>query len=88
MTIGEKIKFLRTSKGVSQVYIANKLGKTPQWLSNIEKDRRKISISELEQVAEILGVETAIFFDKEINETFNQLPTPDLTNCLDLTGTE
>jgi len=84
MHIGEKIRAIRTSKGISQVYIAGKLGKTPQWLSNIEKGRRQISITELEQIAMVLEVKVTIFFEERLNVALNSDPNdqsnPDLTS--------
>lgn len=68
MSLGERIAFIRRNKGVSQVFIAGKLGKTPAWLSNIEKGRRDIGAAELNQVAEVLGVEIGDFFKDELND--------------------
>jgi len=65
--LGEKIAITRRDKGISQVFIANKLGKTSAWLSNIEKCRRDIGAKELGQVAEILGVDIGIFFNDKFN---------------------
>jgi len=65
--LGEKIAIIRRSKGISQVFITNKLGKTSAWLSNIEKGRRDIGAEELNQVAEILGVDIGIFFNDGLN---------------------
>ena len=80
MKLGERIAKIRRSKGISQVFITQKLGKTPAWLSNIEKCRRDIGAEELNQVAEILGVDIGVFFDEELNKK--------LSVELNLTGTD
>lgn len=80
MSLGEKITRIRCDKGMSQVFIAGKLGKTSAWLSNIEKGRRGIGAKELNQVAEILGVDIGIFFSENINGELSVGLTP--------TGTE
>ena len=38
MSIGENIRKLRKSQGLTQKELANKLGKTPQYISKLEKD--------------------------------------------------
>jgi len=60
--IGRRIAEIRKAKGMTQEYIARLLGKTPQWLSNIEREVRPISADELAKLAAILGVEPGIFF--------------------------
>jgi len=67
--VGRKIAEVRKQKGLSQEHIATKMNKTPQWLSNIERETRSISADKLAQVANILGVSPGIFFNKETNET-------------------
>lgn len=67
MNLGERINRIRRSKGMSQVFIASKLGKTSAWLSNIEKGRRDIGAEELHQIAEVIGVDIGIFFREELN---------------------
>ena len=67
--VGRKIAEVRKQKGLSQEHIATKMNRTPQWLSNIERETRSISADKLAQVANILGVSPSIFFNKEPNET-------------------
>lgn len=75
MNLGERITKIRRSKGISQVFITNKLGKTSAWLSNIEKGRRSIGAEELHQVAEVLGIDAGIFFKDELNDELSVQPT-------------
>lgn len=62
-------------KGITQVFVASKLGRTPQWLSNIEKGRRAIGAEELHKLAEVLGVEVGIFFAHKVNAPLISSPT-------------
>lgn len=62
--IGRKIAEVRKQKGLTQKHIATKMYRTPQWLSNIEREERSISADVLAQVANILEVSPSIFFDK------------------------
>ena len=68
MGIGRKIAEVRKQKGLTQKHIATKMNRTPQWLSNIEREVRSISADELAQVANILEVSPSIFFDKTCTE--------------------
>lgn len=67
MEIGNRIAVLRKQKGFSQLRLAKPLGKTPQWLSQIELGHRSISVEDLGAVAKVLGVEPGIFFTSELN---------------------
>ena len=69
MGVGRKIAEVRKQKGLTQKYIATKMNKTYQWLSNIERETRSISADKLAQVANILEVSPSVFFTKELDET-------------------
>lgn len=75
MELGTRIANVRKSKGITQTFVAKRLKKTPQWLSNIEKGRRTIEAEELNKIAEILGENVGIFFKKELNVLFNNTGT-------------
>jgi len=66
--VGRKIAEVRKQKGLTQKYIATKMNRTYQWLSNIEREERSISADVLAQVANILEVSPSIFFDKTCTE--------------------
>jgi len=68
--VGRKIAEVRKQKGLSQEHIATKMKRTPQWLSNIEREIRPISADELAKLAAILGVEPGIFFATSINQKY------------------
>lgn len=70
MSIGSRIRKIRTSKGIAQIYIDRQLGKFAGWLSSIEKGRRDVSAVEAKQIADLLGVPIEEFF---ITEEFHEL---------------
>lgn len=66
--VGSRIAEIRKKKGLTQEYVAGMLGKTPQWLSNIEREIRPISADELAILATILEVDPGIFFTSKFNK--------------------
>lgn len=58
---------------MTQEYIASLFGRTPQWLSNIEREIRPISADELAKLAVILEVEPGIFFADNFNKTLRNV---------------
>lgn len=52
--LGDRIKKLRIYKGHSQTELGEALGLPKQAISVIEKDGRKVSVAELEKIAEFL----------------------------------
>lgn len=57
MTIGEKIKHLRTLKGYSQESMADTLGISVTAYGNIERGGSDISYTRLEQIAKSFGMD-------------------------------
>jgi transcriptional regulator with XRE-family HTH domain len=54
--LGENIRIFRTIKGYSQEGLANKLGKSQNWLQKIEKGEIDISFSCLSIITNELGI--------------------------------
>src|SRR3982074_2922493 len=54
---------VRVSRGLSQGALASQLGLTLQQLQKYEKGSNRISASKLHDIARILGVEVASFFE-------------------------
>lgn len=73
MNIGERISLTRKCKGIQQKYVAEKLYKTPQWLSNIERGTRPVGAEELKKIATILGVDAGIFFADDFNNALSKV---------------
>ncbi len=62
LKIGQNIARIRKNKGATLESITSKMGRTPQWLSNIEKNRRSIESTDLYKISQILGVDIEHFF--------------------------
>lgn len=71
--IGRRIAEIRKQKGLTQKYVAGRFRKTPQWLSNIERETRPISADELAKLAVILEVEPGNFFANNYNKTLRDV---------------
>lgn len=71
MTVTERIKKTRKSKGVSQTFIAERLGMTVSSYNMKENGKRPISTVELEKIAAILEVPIMIFFEDKIHVELN-----------------
>lgn len=74
--IGEKIKLIRESKGLSQTTVAEELTSkgikiSRETLSKIENGNRTISIIEIKMLAEVLNVSTDDFFGEEDEQEEN-----------------
>ena len=60
--IGNNIKTIRTSKQISQKELAERLGITPNYLSMIENDAKKPSLTLMERLSTALNIPLAAFF--------------------------
>lgn len=60
--IGRRIAELRTSSGLSQQVVADRVNSTPQRLREVESGRHNPSVLTLRRIAEALGVEIVELF--------------------------
>lgn len=67
--IGKAIRNIRKRKGMSGVFLANKVGIDPSTLSKYENNQRKVNSELLPIFANALDVSVEIFFDEEIGDT-------------------
>lgn len=58
MKTGEKIRTLRTLKGLSQENVADMIGLSRLAYGNMERGKQEVSAARLEQIATALGVTT------------------------------
>lgn len=65
--IGEKIKKLRKSQGLSQSKLAEYIGVSYQQIQKYESGRSAITIDRLFQIANALNVSIAIFFEENLD---------------------
>ena len=63
--IGERVRTVRTSQGISVRTLAGKVGFSPSFISQIENGQVSPSIASLERIAEILGIPLVGFFGAE-----------------------
>ncbi|HMC02172.1 MAG TPA: helix-turn-helix transcriptional regulator [Flavobacteriaceae bacterium] len=63
--IGKNIKIARTSKGLSQKELADKLPFSRSSLSNMEVGRHKITIEQLIEISNITGYQLSSFIQDE-----------------------
>ena len=68
-TQGERIKKLRTNKGVTQKELANRLGISEQAVSKWEKNLSNPSTKNLLQIAKIFGVSITYFYQSEESQS-------------------
>ncbi len=61
MEIGEKIRSIRVSRGVTQEDLAKKTGLSRSTIVNFERGKRIPRIDDLMKIAGALGVEATIF---------------------------
>lgn len=67
--VHERLREVRLQLGVRQNYIAGKLEKSPSWYHGIETGRRRLDVETLVAIADIIGVDVAVFFDKNVRIT-------------------
>lgn len=70
--IGNKIRILRETKGLSQDNIASELGITQPSYARLEKDDERISITRLIHIAQILKSSVAELIDERVQKVINQ----------------
>jgi len=88
--IGQKIKEAREQNKMTQGQLGKLLGYTSVAITNYEKGKRKISIDDLERIAQVLGKPLTFFLGENINKSeppVNILKNiqENLQNALDLT---
>lgn len=61
-TLGADLRALRKSRGMTLNDLADQLGRSVGWLSQVERDKSEPSISDLRLIAEALGVPMSLLF--------------------------
>jgi len=69
MKIGTKIASIRKNSKFTQEFLAAKLDRTPQWISNIERGIRSVDTNALARLADLLNVGSGDFFETKLNDT-------------------
>lgn len=61
-SLGEDLRALRTARGMTLEDLAEKLGRSVGWLSQVERDISTPRMSDLQDIAKIFGVPLSLFF--------------------------
>jgi transcriptional regulator with XRE-family HTH domain len=63
--IGDEIKRIRKTSGISQMKLAEEVGVSFQQIQKYEKGVNKISIEMIQRIAKALGISVSTFFERE-----------------------
>lgn len=63
------VERVRRARGVTKTHIARKLNLSLQGYRHITSGSVRLDVERLQIIAEVLGVEPAIFFSKELTES-------------------
>ena len=74
--IGEKIKTVRTDKGLKQADLAKVIDSTPALISNIENGGQSIQLTDLYKIADFFKKEASYFLPR-IKELKEAMPSID-----------
>lgn len=96
--IGKRIKAARIKKGVTQDVIAERIGITPQHMSNVETANSKVSLATLVMIANELDVSfdellcdtlniSKAVYDKEVQELLEDCSTYEVRVLVDILKT-
>ena len=78
-SLGERLRNLRQSRGMSQEQVAHIADITPAYLGQVERGTKNITVHTLEKVCTALNITLADFFstakerDRSIDEVSNQI---------------
>lgn len=65
VSIGEKIREIRTAAGLSQRAVAKEAGVSQGYIYLVEAGGQNLSVTSLNKIAEVLGVSTSSFFSEQ-----------------------
>ena len=65
-TVGQDIRALRKARGLTLNDLAERVGRSVGWMSQVERDISKPSIDELRQLASVFEVHISIFFGQAV----------------------
>ncbi len=71
-SVGQDIRALRKTRGMTLVDLAEQMGRSVGWMSQVERDLSRPSIDELGRLAERLGVNISLFFGQAAAEPHEQ----------------
>lgn len=75
MDLGSNIQELRKINNMTAKELAERLDISPSFISSIENNSTKLSLSTLRRICDVLGVSLAEFFNKELSPVEQKLIT-------------
>ncbi|WP_197260596.1 helix-turn-helix domain-containing protein [Brevibacillus laterosporus] len=66
MTVGDKIRNLRLSNGITAKFVALKAGISQPTLSKIERNKQSVTVELIPIFAEIFNVDIKYFFEEKV----------------------
>ncbi|MBO0962380.1 helix-turn-helix transcriptional regulator [Neobacillus sp. MM2021_6] len=67
--VHENVEKIRLAKGITKTHIANKLNLSLQGYRHITSGEVRLDVERLKVIANVLGVDPAIFFDNKLTES-------------------
>lgn len=80
--IGQRIKFLRLKKQISQTDLAKSIGMSQTNLSNLESGRTSVTLHNLFKIKDVLQCEMADFFEDEKPQTKPEVSVDEIIQVL------
>ena len=71
-TLGADLRAIRKARCLTLSELADKLGRSVGWLSQVERDLSEPSITDLRQIAQVLGVPISAFFGQSATPATEQ----------------
>jgi transcriptional regulator with XRE-family HTH domain len=75
MSVHEKIRIVRKAKGLTLEEVAHQLGMSTNGYGDIERGATDVSLSRLEQISQVFGMELSELIDLNEKNVFNFLGT-------------
>lgn len=63
VAVGERIRLIRKSQGLSQEKMAEKTGLSPSYFGFVERGQKQVTLVTLKSIADALGVDIAVLFE-------------------------
>ncbi|HZJ85425.1 MAG TPA: helix-turn-helix transcriptional regulator [Syntrophomonadaceae bacterium] len=82
--IGKKLQLAREEAGLSQEQLASQMGCAQSTLSNYEKGKRRIYLTQLETIADLLDKPIEYFLESSSNNNQSESSSSNLTNINDV----
>lgn len=71
--LGQRIKSLRTSHGITQGQLAERVGMSQKYLGEVERGKRNVSLEAITVLAAALGVPASTILDNEHEQPVDML---------------